>query len=153
MPIPEVPEERDPAYRRIQQFHDRWKTAPLRMMENSFDNAHFSFVHKGTFGQLRPAQAGEIRLKETDYGFQAETLITIDNPPEAYRITGTTDPETKRHMRNDWFMPFCRRSTSSIRPGCATSSSTARRRSTTATSSSCRSSIRNDRKRVARPKN
>ena len=41
-----------PPYRRIHQFDDRWNTAALRMMENSFDNAHFSFVHKS---HLRPA--------------------------------------------------------------------------------------------------
>jgi phenylpropionate dioxygenase-like ring-hydroxylating dioxygenase large terminal subunit len=108
-PIPEVPEDRDPAYRRIQQFHDVWKTAPLRLMENSFDNAHFAFVHKGTFGQLSQPKPEKYEIKETDYGFEAETLITIGNPPMAHRITGTTDPETKRHMRNKWFMPFCRR--------------------------------------------
>jgi len=60
LPIPDLPEDRDPAYRRIHQFDDRWNTAALRMMENSFDNAHFSFVHKSTFGQLSSAQAGKI---------------------------------------------------------------------------------------------
>jgi hypothetical protein len=27
----------------------------------------------------------------------------------AHRISGTDEPTTKRHMRNKWFMPFCRR--------------------------------------------
>ncbi len=40
--IPDVPEDRDVAYRRIHQFYDKWNTAALRLMENSFDNAHFS---------------------------------------------------------------------------------------------------------------
>jgi hypothetical protein len=34
--------------------------------------------------------------------------VPIKNPPEAHRVTGTTDPITTRHMRNAWFMPFCR---------------------------------------------
>ncbi len=42
LPIPDLPQDRDPAYRLIHQFDDRWNTAALRMMENSFDNAHFS---------------------------------------------------------------------------------------------------------------
>ena len=109
MPIPDVPEDRDPAFRRIQQFHDDWKTAPLRLMENSFDNAHFAFVHKGTFGQLSQPKPEKYEIVETDYGFEAETLISIVNPPMAHRITGSTEPMTKRHMRNKWFMPFCRR--------------------------------------------
>jgi hypothetical protein len=35
--------------------------------------------------------------------------VTIKNPPHAVRITGTADPITTRHMRNAWFIPFCRR--------------------------------------------
>jgi len=108
-PIPEIPEDGAPGYRRVQQFHDTWKTAPLRFMENSFDNAHFSFVHKGTFGQLDQPRPEKYEIVETDYGFEAETIVTIKNPPNAARITGTTDPTTRRHMRNKWYMPFCRR--------------------------------------------
>jgi phenylpropionate dioxygenase-like ring-hydroxylating dioxygenase large terminal subunit len=109
MAIPDVPEDRDPAYRRIQQFYDLWKTSGFRFMENSFDNAHFAFVHKGTFGQMSQPKPEKYEITETDYGFEAETIITIANPPLAYRITGTSDATTKRHMRNKWFMPFCRR--------------------------------------------
>ncbi len=50
--IPDLPQERDPAFRRIHQFDELWKCSALRMMENSFDNSHFSFVHKGTFGDI-----------------------------------------------------------------------------------------------------
>jgi phenylpropionate dioxygenase-like ring-hydroxylating dioxygenase large terminal subunit len=108
-PIPEIPEETMPGFRRIHQFHEEWKTAPLRMMENSFDNAHFAFVHKGTFGQADQPIPEKYTITETDYGFEAETIIRIANPPKAHRITGTSEPTTIRHMRNKWYMPFCRR--------------------------------------------
>jgi phenylpropionate dioxygenase-like ring-hydroxylating dioxygenase large terminal subunit len=108
-PIPEVPEDRDPNYRRIQQFHDTWKTSPFRLMENSFDNAHFAFVHRSTFGQISQPVPEKYEINETDYGFEAETIVTIANPPMAHRISGTDSPTTRRHMRNKWFMPFCRR--------------------------------------------
>lgn len=107
--IPDVPEDRDSGYRRIHQFYDKWNTAALRLMENSFDNAHFAFVHKGTFGDINQPKPEKYEIVETDYGFDAETIITIRNPPHAARISGTTDPTTKRHQRNKWFMPFCRR--------------------------------------------
>jgi phenylpropionate dioxygenase-like ring-hydroxylating dioxygenase large terminal subunit len=107
--IPAFPEDEDPSYRRIMQFHQTWKTAPLRMMENSFDNAHFSFVHKATFGQLKAPKPSKYEIVETDYGFEAETIIDINNPPAAHRVTGTTEPTTQRHMRNKWYMPFSRR--------------------------------------------
>ncbi|HXW27325.1 MAG TPA: Rieske 2Fe-2S domain-containing protein [Xanthobacteraceae bacterium] len=107
--IPDLPEERDPAYRRIHQFDDRWNTAALRMMENSFDNAHFSFVHRGTFGQADQPKPEGYEIVETDDGFRAESTVTINNPPAAFRVTGTSEPITKRHMRNAWYIPFCRR--------------------------------------------
>jgi phenylpropionate dioxygenase-like ring-hydroxylating dioxygenase large terminal subunit len=107
--IPDVPEDRDSTYRRIFQFYSQWNTAALRLMENSFDNAHFAFVHKNTFGDIAQPRPEKYEIVETDYGFEAETIVTVRNPPAAARITGTTDPTTKRHMRNKWFMPFCRR--------------------------------------------
>jgi phenylpropionate dioxygenase-like ring-hydroxylating dioxygenase large terminal subunit len=108
-PIFDAEEDKDPTFRRIAQFYEVWKTSSLRLMENSFDNAHFSFVHKGTFGQLDQPMPEKYQIQETDYGFEAETLITIANPPVQHRISGSTDPTTKRHMRNKWYMPFCRR--------------------------------------------
>jgi phenylpropionate dioxygenase-like ring-hydroxylating dioxygenase large terminal subunit len=109
-PIPNLPEDRDPTYRRIHQFYDRWNTAALRLMENSFDNAHFSFVHRGTFGQQDQPEPERCELIERPDGLRAETTtITISNPPVAHRVGGSTEPTTRRHMRNAWFMPFRRR--------------------------------------------
>jgi phenylpropionate dioxygenase-like ring-hydroxylating dioxygenase large terminal subunit len=108
-PIPEIPEDNDPKYRRILQFDERWNCAALRMMENSFDNAHFAFVHKTTFGDINQPKPEKYEIVETDYGFEAETIVPVRNPPEAHRITGSTESWTRRHMRNKWFMPFCRR--------------------------------------------
>ncbi|RXT45632.1 aromatic ring-hydroxylating oxygenase subunit alpha [Bradyrhizobium betae] len=107
--IPEIPEDGMPGYRRINQFYDKWNTAALRLMENSFANAHFAFVHKGTFGDINQPKPEKYEVVETDVGFDAETIITVRNPANAYRITGTREPMTRRHQRNKWFMPFCRR--------------------------------------------
>jgi phenylpropionate dioxygenase-like ring-hydroxylating dioxygenase large terminal subunit len=109
MPLFDIPEDGAPGYRRILQFYDRWNTAPLRLMENSFDNAHFSFVHKSTFGDNAQPKPSSYDLTETDYGFCATTLVEILNPPAAHRVTGTSEPVTFRDMRNHWYLPFCRR--------------------------------------------
>jgi phenylpropionate dioxygenase-like ring-hydroxylating dioxygenase large terminal subunit len=106
---PEIPEDVIHGYRRINQFYDKWNTAALRLKEKSFDNAHFAFVHKGTFGDINQPKPEKYEIIETDSGFDAETIITVRNPPNAYRITGSTEPTTRRHQRNKWFMPFCRR--------------------------------------------
>jgi ferredoxin-NADP reductase/phenylpropionate dioxygenase-like ring-hydroxylating dioxygenase large terminal subunit len=105
----DIPEDRDPGFRRIFQFYETWKTAPMRMMENSFDNAHFSFVHKTTFGDAAAPRPKRYEVIETDYGFYAASTVDILNPPEAHQVTGSTEPRTQRKMENHWYLPFCRR--------------------------------------------
>ena len=107
--IPDIPEEDDKGYRRIHQFYDKWNTSSLRLMENSFDNAHFAFVHKGTFGDINRPKPEKYEINETDYGFVAETVVEVVNPPHAARVTGVTADRTTRTMRNKWYLPFCRR--------------------------------------------
>jgi phenylpropionate dioxygenase-like ring-hydroxylating dioxygenase large terminal subunit len=78
-------------------------------MENSFDNAHFAFVHQATFGDVKQPKPKSYAIEETDYGFKATTVVDILNPPAAHAVTGTTDPTTTRSMVNHWYMPFARR--------------------------------------------
>ena len=108
-PIFDIPEEEDPAYRRIPQFYTEWKCAALRLMENSFDNAHFSFVHKGTFGNMHKPKPGSYSIVENEHGFYAEAITHALNPPAAHRYTGWTEPEIERFLRSHWYMPFGRR--------------------------------------------
>jgi phenylpropionate dioxygenase-like ring-hydroxylating dioxygenase large terminal subunit len=108
-PIPEVPEFDDPAYRTIFQFYERWNTSPLRALENSFDNSHFSFVHRATFGVAAQPRPSRYELVEGELGFYAETVIDAANPPAFRRVSGVDDPITTRHMRNAYYLPFSRR--------------------------------------------
>jgi phenylpropionate dioxygenase-like ring-hydroxylating dioxygenase large terminal subunit len=107
--IPAIPEFGDPAFRTIFQFYERWATSPLRALENSFDNSHFSFVHRATFGVAAQPKPSRYELVERDGGFYAETVIAAANPPAYHRVSGTSDPITQRHMRNAYFLPFSRR--------------------------------------------
>jgi len=109
LPLFEIAEDSAAGFRRIFQFYEEWRTAPLRMMENSFDNAHFAFVHRGTFGDNAQPKPSKYEIEETEYGFVATTVVDVVNPPAAFRVTGTTDPTTTRTMRNHWYLPFCRR--------------------------------------------
>ena len=108
LPVPDVPEGRDPAFRTIFQFYEKWHCGALRLMENSFDNSHFSYVHKNTFGQLDQPKPSKYELWPTDWGFDSESIVPVNNPPNAFRITGDANPTTTRHLRNKWFMPFSR---------------------------------------------
>ncbi len=108
-PIPAMPEFDDPAFRTIFQFYERWATSPLRALENSFDNAHFSFVHRATFGVADQPKPSKYELVENDGGFCAETVIDAANPGAYHRVSGSTEPITQRHMRNAYMLPFSRR--------------------------------------------
>lgn len=113
-PIPEVPEFGAAGWRAIFQFHEVWATSPLRALENSFDNSHFSFVHRATFGvaaQPRPSKYELVERRHDDgsIGFHAETVIAATNPSAFHRVSGSTEPITQRHMRNAYYLPFSRR--------------------------------------------
>ncbi|HEX8604232.1 MAG TPA: aromatic ring-hydroxylating dioxygenase subunit alpha, partial [Pseudoduganella sp.] len=87
-PIPYFPEEGAPGYRRILQFYERWNTSPLRVMENSFDNSHFSFVHRATFGVADKPKPSRYEFVERENGFYAETVIDAANPARFHAISG-----------------------------------------------------------------
>ena len=107
--IAPVPEFDAPGWRTIFQFYETWNTSPMRALENSFDNSHFSFVHRATFGVAASPAPSKYEIVENDAGFQAETVIEATNPPQFHAISGVTDAVTTRHMRNAYFLPFSRR--------------------------------------------
>jgi phenylpropionate dioxygenase-like ring-hydroxylating dioxygenase large terminal subunit len=107
--IPAVPEFDAPGWRTIFQFYERWATSPMRALENSFDNSHFSFVHRATFGVAASPKPSKYELVDNAQGFYAETVIDAANPEKFQRISGVTDAVTQRHMRNAYFLPFSRR--------------------------------------------
>jgi phenylpropionate dioxygenase-like ring-hydroxylating dioxygenase large terminal subunit len=108
-PIPEVPEFGAAGWRTIFQFYETWGTSPLRALENSFDNSHFSFVHRASFGVAAQPKPSRYELVEGEHGFYAETVIDAANPPAYHRVSGSSEPLTQRHMRNAYYLPFMRR--------------------------------------------
>lgn len=107
--IPEIPEFDAPGWRTIFQFYETWNTSPMRALENSFDNAHFSFVHRATFGVAASPAPSKYELVENEQGFHAETVIDAVNPEKFQRISGVKKPITQRYMRNAHRQPFSRR--------------------------------------------
>jgi phenylpropionate dioxygenase-like ring-hydroxylating dioxygenase large terminal subunit len=108
-PIPDIPEFDASGWRTIFQFHEVWATSPVRALENSFDNSHFSFVHRATFGVADQPKPSKYELVQGDGGFYAETLIAAANPVAYHRVSGSAEPLTQRHMRNAYYLPFSRR--------------------------------------------
>src|SRR5450830_750107 len=70
--IPFFPEETTPGYRRIFQFYERWERSALRVMENSFDNSHFSSLHLPSVRSSQPRaplhQRTRLRFRDVNPG-------------------------------------------------------------------------------------
>ncbi|MCC5812099.1 MAG: aromatic ring-hydroxylating dioxygenase subunit alpha [Ectothiorhodospiraceae bacterium] len=107
--IPDMPESREPGYRCIHQFYEVWKTAGLRLMENSFDNAHFSFVHRESFGQSDNPIPAKLKIEELDFGFRFHTVAPVNNPAIQKKLLRMDSDTTERNMTSNWFMPFGRK--------------------------------------------
>jgi phenylpropionate dioxygenase-like ring-hydroxylating dioxygenase large terminal subunit len=105
--IPSIPEADQPGMRQVPEFYELWKCAGLRLMENSFDNAHFAFVHMKSFGDS-PIPS-KLELTEHEGGFLFHSEVPVKNPETAKKALATTEDFTVRIMDSEWFLPFGRK--------------------------------------------
>jgi phenylpropionate dioxygenase-like ring-hydroxylating dioxygenase large terminal subunit len=106
--IPSIPEAEDPSFRRIPEFYETWNAGALRIMENSFDNAHFTFVHKSSFGDPDPTPS-EMTYTDHPWGFETHSIVPVKNPDLQKKNLGLADDRTVRDNTRTWFMPFFRK--------------------------------------------
>jgi phenylpropionate dioxygenase-like ring-hydroxylating dioxygenase large terminal subunit len=109
--LPEIEEDTDPSFRRIYEFYEPWKCSGLRLMENSFDNAHFSFVHRNTFGKFDAPVPSKMNLHpfENGLGFTMDTVVPVKNVPLSMKALNMATAETVRNNTGTWWMPFFRK--------------------------------------------
>ena len=107
-PIPHVPEAFEPGWRHIEQMYEPWNASPLRLLENTFDTAHFSYVHKGTFGDPDPVPVTP-ELEPQEYGMVMRATVPVRNNSLNVRNLGMEAAETVRRNHVNWWMPFARR--------------------------------------------
>jgi phenylpropionate dioxygenase-like ring-hydroxylating dioxygenase large terminal subunit len=109
--LPEIDEDGDRAFRRIYEFYEPWKCSGLRLMENSFDNAHFSFVHRNTFGKFDSPAPSKMNLHpfEDGFGFTMDTVVPVKNVPLSMKALNMATAETVRNNTGTWWMPFFRK--------------------------------------------
>lgn len=108
-PIPDFEESGASGFRQIDQFYEIWDCAGLRVMENSFDNAHFSFVHRASFGDQGHPQPAKLEIEPFNDGFLMTSQVPVKNPEIQKELLGMTESDTVRHMRARWYMPFLRK--------------------------------------------
>ena len=108
LPLPEIPEADAPENRLIPQFYEPWQCSGLRVMENSFDNAHFSIVHAESFGVTEQPQPVRSELVPLDLGLKAYATVPVVNPPLQQQILNIPDSLTMREVESTWYVPFSR---------------------------------------------
>ncbi|WOD41681.1 aromatic ring-hydroxylating dioxygenase subunit alpha [Nodosilinea sp. E11] len=108
LPLPEIPEADGPGNRLIPQFYEPWQCSGLRVMENSFDNAHFSIVHAASFGVTDQPQPVRSELVPLDLGLKAYATVPVVNPPSQQKILNIPDSLTVREVESTWYVPFSR---------------------------------------------
>jgi len=109
LPIPDLPEFDDPAFRLVPEFHEVWNAPGLRIMENSFDNAHFSYVHAASFGINEEPQPAALRIEDNAAGFDMYSDIPVKNPEIQKKNLGISEERTVRHVVKTWWIPFARK--------------------------------------------
>jgi phenylpropionate dioxygenase-like ring-hydroxylating dioxygenase large terminal subunit len=108
--IPHIPEAGDTRFRRIDEFHEVWAAAGLRVMENSFDNAHFTYVHAATFGIAEDPRPAPVTIEDTDWGFVMRSEAPVNNRGISRELLKDANERTVRIIEGRWFLPFFRAS-------------------------------------------
>ncbi|MBL8837319.1 MAG: aromatic ring-hydroxylating dioxygenase subunit alpha [Alphaproteobacteria bacterium] len=107
--IPDIAESRDPGFRQIHEFCEEWNVSAFRIMENSFDNAHFSYVHRSSFGDVDNPVPAESEFEEHDWGFETRSVVPVKNPQLQQRNLRIDGDRTVRNNTRTWWLPFARK--------------------------------------------
>lgn len=108
LPLPEISEADVAGHRLIPQFYEPWNCSGLRVMENSFDNAHFSIVHAASFGVKDQPQPARSELVPLELGLKVYSTVPVVNPPNQQQNLNIPDTLTVRHVESTWYPPFSR---------------------------------------------
>lgn len=108
LPLPEIPEANMPGHRLIPQFYEPWHCSGLRVMENSFDNAHFSIVHAASFGVTEQPQPAKSELVPLELGLKVYSTVPVVNPPSQQQNLSIPETLTLRQVESTWYPPFSR---------------------------------------------
>lgn len=104
--IPDVPEFGQPGYRAIHEFSDTWDCNVMRLIENAFDNAHFSYVHAASFGNQAQPEPASLTITQGEWGFVMDTVVPVQNTEKLKATLRLADAETMRTYQKTWWMPF-----------------------------------------------
>lgn len=110
-PIPEIVQDEDPAFRRINTPVDVWKVSATRMVDNFLDITHFPYVHTGTFGLGQNPVVPRFELQPLDDDFHGYRYEVVASNEIGELASGQTSSKVHREMSSGFNLPFNVRST------------------------------------------
>lgn len=110
-PIPEIVQDQDPAFRRINTPVDVWKVSATRMVDNFLDITHFPYVHTGTFGLGQNPVVPRFELQPLDDDFHGYRYEVVASNEIGELASGQTSSKVHREMSSGFNLPFNVRST------------------------------------------
>lgn len=111
--IPEIPQESDSRFRRINSGVQRWNASATRLTDNFMDISHFPWVHTGTFGDRQRTEVPKLELHDLGHGwFGYQFEVDARNADDDARlISGSEDDVVHRQMSTGFTLPLTVRST------------------------------------------
>ena len=109
--IPEIPEESDSSFRRINNDVEFWDASTTRMVDNFLDITHFPYVHRQSFGGAADPIAPKINLGDLGDWYGYEYSVVAANPAVGSLASGQATTTVSRNMSTGFALPFAVRST------------------------------------------
>ena len=117
--IPEIPQEDNPEFRRLNTPFQQWAVSSTRITDNFMDFSHFPFVHTATFGLAQETVIPPLEMGDLPDGYRGYVYeVNANNTSDAGQTTtGQDDDVLHRRMSTGYVLPFSVRSTIAYESG------------------------------------
>ena len=117
--IPEIPQEGNPSFRRLNTPFQQWAVSATRITDNFMDFSHFPFVHTATFGLAQETVVPPLEMGDLPDGYRGYVYeVNANNTSGAGQtVTGQDDDVLHRRMTTGYVLPFSVRSTIAYESG------------------------------------
>jgi hypothetical protein len=97
--LPRWPEGDDPRFRVYVEFWEEWRAAAPRIIDNTLDRTHPTFVHRGTFGDPGRPMIEPYSFEPTPTGFVTRSVQEV--PGVGLQNGAGTDERTRTYTRTN----------------------------------------------------